>query len=130
MRPLKILLVDDHDDTLRMLHRLLSSEGHDVRTAVSVRQATEAARDGGRLDVLVSDVGLPDGTAADVLGAVRPLHPHLPAIAVTGHGDDDTVEQSRLAGFGRHLVKPVSFEHLLAAIQEAAQSAGPLAAAG
>jgi two-component system CheB/CheR fusion protein len=120
MKSMKILLVDDHNDTLRVMDRLLSLHGHRVRTAVTVRQAMEIAADAAPFDLLVSDIGLPDGTGMDLLGALRPMHPPFAAIALTGHGDEDDVAQCRRAGFEQHLLKPVSLDALLGAIDAAA----------
>jgi two-component system CheB/CheR fusion protein len=129
MRTVRILLVDDHNDTLRVLDRLLTLHGHEVRTAVTVQQAIQIAGGGAPFDLLVSDVGLPDGTGMDLLDALRPMHPPLAAIALTGYGEEEDVMRCRQAGFGRHLLKPVSLEALLGAIDSvvppvAARAAG------
>ena len=66
-RTFRILLVDDDKDTLRVLSRVLRASGHDVTTAEDVASAMEAAR-AKPFDLLVSDLGLPDGSGLDLMG--------------------------------------------------------------
>lgn len=109
---LRILVVEDHEDTAMSLRLLLNAEGHDVRIAGSIAQALAAAGDFS-FDVLMSDIGLPDGRGTDLLRQIRD-QTALPftAIAMTGFGMEDDLEQSRQAGFDAHLTKPVEFSVL------------------
>jgi hypothetical protein len=113
---LRVLLVEDHDDTRRLLSRLLRSCGHHVTSAGCVQAALEAARRG-TFDIVVSDIGLPDGTGLDVVRGLRDLTT-AKAIALSGFGMEEDLRQSREAGFVAHLVKPVSFDLLRATIDE------------
>jgi PAS domain S-box-containing protein len=107
---LSILLVEDHEDTLRVVARLLGRLGHSVRAARGVAEALDlAARE--RFDLLVSDIGLPDGSGLDVMRAVRGRH-GLRGIALSGFGREADIRRSREAGFEDHLVKPVDFQAL------------------
>jgi PAS domain S-box-containing protein len=109
-----VLLVEDHADSAEALCMLLEGQGYRVRIATSIAAAVLSARDG--CDVLVSDLQLPDGSGHALLQRLpRPL----PAIAVSGYGAPEDVQRSREAGFIEHLVKPVSGERLLAAIERA-----------
>src|SRR5438874_11965190 len=63
---LRILVVEDHEDTLRVMVRLLELAGHSVRTAGGVGEALEAAS-GEAFDLIISDVGLPEGRGLDVM---------------------------------------------------------------
>ncbi len=80
---LRILVVDDHADTLDVLRRLLTWDGHHVITAQSYRSALDAAKTT-QFDVLVSDVGLPDGSGWNLLQSLKTIRPELPAIALSG----------------------------------------------
>ncbi|HWB53815.1 MAG TPA: ATP-binding protein, partial [Tepidisphaeraceae bacterium] len=114
-RSLKILLVDDHADTARIMAHLLRRQGHDVRVAMSVREAVKLA--GERFDVLVSDIGLPDGSGLDVMQAIAAHYPTA-GIALSGFGSSEDIERSKAAGFYEHLTKPVDFPLLLSAINQ------------
>ncbi|HWE35455.1 MAG TPA: PAS domain S-box protein [Isosphaeraceae bacterium] len=113
--PLRILLVEDNEDSLHVLSRLLRSRGHDVATADSVASAVEAAASNS-FDLLISDLGLPDGTGLDVLRGVRD-HTDCPAIALSGYGMESDIQRSLEAGFAAHLVKPLEMDQLEAAIR-------------
>lgn len=113
---LRVLLVEDHADTAETLRRLLTWQGYEVRTAASVAQAVEVAGDY-VFDILVSDIGLPDGRGTDLLDRLqREAGQPIPAIAMSGFGMEDDLERSRLAGFAEHLTKPVEFPVLQQAI--------------
>ena len=117
-RPLRILLVEDHPDTLHVLTKLLKKWGHTVTTAASVKMAQELA-DGQEFDLLISDLGLPDGSGMDVMRHVKE-HSGIPGIALSGYGADEDIRQSRAAGFANHLVKPVNIATLRPAIRQCA----------
>jgi PAS domain S-box-containing protein len=122
----RLLLVEDHLDTARVLARLLRGNGHDVETAGSLREARVAFASG-RFDFLVSDVGLPDGSGVDLIREIRERYgPTLPAVALSGFGMEDDIARCRQAGFDDHLTKPVNLQKLEATIQRvaAASSAG------
>ncbi len=107
---LQILLVEDHVDTAQLLRRLLKSLGYDVQTAGTVAEALSAT-ESRTFDLVISDLGLPDGTGYDLIrriGARRPTK----AIALSGYGMEEDVQLGREAGFAAHLTKPVNFEQL------------------
>lgn len=115
-RARKILLVDDHPDTLKVLTRVLSRWGYRVTQAHDVRHALECAEKE-RFDVLVSDIGLPDGSGTEIM---RKLHETYgtPGIALSGYGTESDIRQSMEAGFEDHLIKPVSLGLLRKSLQK------------
>jgi two-component system CheB/CheR fusion protein len=119
-RRLQILLVEDNRDTIRVMERVLRGLGHQVRAAGSVHEALDAARSG-QFDLLVSDIGLPDGSGWELLRRLRedPAARPLPAIALSGFGAVDDLRQSREAGFADHLVKPINVRRLQEAVARA-----------
>ena len=127
--PLRLLLVEDHEPTLAVLKRLLVRAGHEVVTAVSVLSALAAA-EAGQFDVVISDLGLPDGTGLEVIGKLRALQPRLRGIALSGYGMDHDLQRSLEAGFAIHLVKPVDFTQLQRALREVARERDDLPARG
>jgi PAS domain S-box-containing protein len=114
-RPLTVLLVEDHEPTLNVLLKLLRQMGHRATGVSSVASATAAAaRDG--FDLIISDLGLPDGSGLDVIRRLRDKYAGR-AIALTGYGMDADVAATRAAGFVEHLTKPVDLNQLDAAIR-------------
>jgi CheY-like chemotaxis protein len=120
VRSLRILLVDDHIDTCAALGKLLLGRGHHIVTAHDVQSAMEAARRDS-FDLLISDVGLPDGTGMELMETLRNTRP-VRGIAISGFGMDGDLKRSMEAGFSAHLTKPISFEKLEEAIARAMES--------
>jgi CheY-like chemotaxis protein len=117
----KVLLVEDHADTVRILARLLRGSGYDVKTAHSVASALQLA-DTEPFDVLVSDIGLPDATGYELMAQIKDRY-GIKGIALSGYGMEDDVRRSREAGFAEHVIKPINIEHLQAVINRVTQAA-------
>jgi CheY-like chemotaxis protein len=113
-----VLLVDDHDESLVVLAKLLRRCSYEVAIARTYAEAIEAARRQ-KFDLIISDVGLPDRSGLELMQDVCTLYP-VKGIALSGFTDDQDVRASHVAGFARHLNKPVMFTSLLEAIQEVA----------
>jgi CheY-like chemotaxis protein len=98
------------------MERLLRQIGHRVTGVTSVASArAAAARDA--FDLIISDLGLPDGSGLDVMRDLRDRYASR-AIALTGYGMESDVAASRDAGFTAHLTKPVDFTALDDAIRQ------------
>jgi PAS domain S-box-containing protein len=106
-----VLLVEDHPDTLRIMAKLLRGMGYHVTVASSVKEALRVA-EGRDFAVLVSDIGLPDGSGLDIVRQLKVGRSGLKAIAVSGFGQPEDLARSREAGFSEHLIKPVNFQRL------------------
>ena len=119
-KSMRILLVEDHEDTNRSLTNLLRRRGYQVQSADSVSSALECAANGS-FDLLISDIGLPDGTGIELMERLGTEH-SLAGIALTGFGMEDDIRRSRDVGFSEHLVKPVDLNKLDAVIQKLALS--------
>jgi signal transduction histidine kinase len=111
----RILLVEDHQDTAVVLSRALKRKGFDVSTAHMVATATELFETH-EFDLVISDIGLPDGNGIDLLTKLNPIR-RVPAIALSGYGMDHDLEKSRAAGFVEHLTKPVNWDSLCESIE-------------
>lgn len=122
LRALRILLVEDHADTARMMTRLLQAEGHTVTSAPDVAAGVSAALTGD-FHVLMSDLSLPDGTGYDLMRRITAAGKHLRGIAVSGHGSPADVQRSLEAGFIEHITKPVHFDALQQALLRVAAGA-------
>jgi signal transduction histidine kinase len=112
---LRLLIVEDHVDTARILGRLLRAEGYSVQTANTVAEALDLAAKH-EFDVVVSDVGLPDATGYELIQQLKSQYA-VEGIAMSGYGMEDDLRKSRAAGFSEHLVKPVDASRLAQAIQ-------------
>jgi two-component system, chemotaxis family, CheB/CheR fusion protein len=119
--PLHILLVEDHQDTAEAMAELLRAVGHRVETAGSVAQALSvAAASEGGFDLVVSDLGLPDGNGLELMRELSARY-GWKGIALSGYGMEEDVRQSLEAGFQAHLTKPINVQALQAAIRQACQ---------
>ncbi len=106
----RVLLVEDHADTRKVMARLLESFGCKATQAASVAEALAAA-ELDEFDVLLSDIGLPDGTGGQIMMQLKRKMP-IKGIAVSGFGQDEDLQRSRDAGFETHLIKPVNLQML------------------
>jgi DNA-binding response OmpR family regulator len=121
---LRILLIEDHDDSRVALQRLLEAEGHMVVPTNCIEAARRVAGSS-HCDLVIGDIDLPDGdgcqlmrTLAETLG--------MRCIAVSGHADDEHEQRVAKAGIGIRLSKPIQVQKLLAAIADCrSRNCGP-----
>jgi signal transduction histidine kinase len=112
----RILLVEDHADTLKVMRRLLETSGYFVVPAGTVADAVQAAK-AQTFDLLISDIGLPDGSGLDLVRQIRQHQTNLQAVALTGFGMERDIQGSQRAGFVAHLTKPVDLAQLKSVIK-------------
>jgi len=113
----RVLLVEDHADTATVTAALLESFGHHVTTAGCVRDALDEC-ERQAFDLIVSDLGLPDGSGFELLRSLSTKRP-IRAIALSGYGMESDVRKSLEAGFTEHLTKPISADLLETAVSRA-----------
>jgi CheY-like chemotaxis protein len=99
--------------------RLLRGLGHEVATAGSIAEAFEQEQ-AGEFGLIVSDIGLPDGSGLELMRRVVARRGRVPAIALTGYGMEEDIHRSREAGFTAHMTKPIDFAKLEAMIRQVA----------
>lgn len=109
-RPLRILLVEDHPDTAQSLGAILERRGYVVKIAANVAGGLKLAA-AQSFDLLISDIGLPDGTGYDLMKQIRTNY-SMPGIALSGYGMDEDVRKCDEAGFSGHLIKPIEISRL------------------
>ncbi|MBV9274211.1 MAG: response regulator [Verrucomicrobia bacterium] len=114
----QILLVDDHNDTAEALRNYLGRAGYDVTVAASIEVACQCVEQQ-CFDLLLCDIGLPDGRGDELLLKLRRAGYEFPAIALSGFGAETDVARSRAAGFHTHLTKPFSPQQLKRTVEEA-----------
>ncbi len=127
--PRCVLVVEDHDPSRIALARLLASRKLEVWQAASAQAARDLA-EAHRFDLVISDLGLPDGSGRDLMKELRVRH-GCRGIALSGYGSATDVAESEAAGFLAHLIKPVQaqdLDRILAAVQSPAGESAASAA--
>lgn len=119
---LQILLVEDHHDSAVALSSLLRSSGHAVQIAETIRSAKQLFNHQ-RFDLLLCDLGLPDGDGCNLLRDLQQNGP-VRAIAITGFGMAEDIERSKAAGFLRHITKPLVVSQLQDLLTELSRTLG------
>ena len=112
------LLVEDDPDGCDLMQMMLRRFGAEVTAVSTAAAALESVRER-RPDVLVSDIGLPDGDGFQLLKRVRESNQDLPAVAVTAYASRQDVAKALAAGFQAHVAKPVEPAQLKAAVAHA-----------
>jgi signal transduction histidine kinase/CheY-like chemotaxis protein len=119
LEPLRVLVVDDDEDSREFLTCALAQRGATVASATGAAEALRQI-ESFRPDVLVSDIAMPDADGYTLMRRVRELPPELggaiPAVALTAHARKDAWEHARAAGFQLLEAKPVDLDHLTASI--------------
>ena len=128
LRVVNILLVEDHQDTRNVLSTLLQHSGHKVIVAANYGEALRLlVRIRIPADVLLCDLGLPDGDGLDLVGKAKILRPRMKTIAVTARASESDKELGRTAGFDHYVTKPLDYPHLRTLLAEPAPAPAPLA---
>ncbi|MFL6194804.1 MAG: ATP-binding protein, partial [Thermoanaerobaculia bacterium] len=116
---LRLLVVDDHQDTCDATALMLSRFGAQVATANSVPEALESI-DRAIPDVLIADLGMPGEDGYELIRHVRSRPPwrggSLPAVALTAYARPEDRERSFAAGYQMHLSKPADADEIVAAV--------------
>ena len=116
--PLRILLVEDHCDTAKVSAATASAclAGHrQIPPAMSPPRCGKATGPDA-FDLVISDLGLPDGTGFDFMRELRRRGSKIPGIALSGYGQEEDVRRSLEAGFAVHLTKPTNPDRLVETI--------------
>ena len=119
---MRILVVDDHNDTRAVLRILLERCGCQTVTAKNLREARIRLEEM-RFEVLIADLNLPDGDGLELVREAKELQP-LKAIAVTGRTSEEERAIGVKAGFDYYLTKPIDFRQLREAIRSQAKPVG------
>ena len=112
--------MDDHADTRAVLSRLLNKFGHQTVAADSAKDALKFLESDDQFDVLISDIGLPDGNGYDLVREAK-RRQQLRAVALSGFGTETDVQRSLDAGFDYHITKPVDISGLRSLLQNLAK---------
>jgi CheY-like chemotaxis protein len=124
---MRILVVEDHEATRQVLTRLLTHWGFDVASAESLESGLNCL-DGEPIDVILSDIALPDGTGYALVSEARRRGKEVLAIALSGYSYPSEVQVSKLTGFDHHLSKPCDCQQLRSLLQDRIDRKGSVAA--
>src|SRR6476660_6943477 len=122
MRSLSVFLVENHEDTVRYMRLYLEQLGYQVSVAADMATALREIPES-CCDVLISDIGLPDGDGWQLMEKLGDRRPPF-AIAMSGYGTVNDRERSRAAGYDHHLVKPFAPDALMVLLREASRLKG------
>jgi signal transduction histidine kinase/ActR/RegA family two-component response regulator len=116
------LIVDDSEDTIRMLEQLLKLSGANVISATNGADALRLASQK-EFDVILSDISMPGMDGFEFLQRLRQIdgQQHVPVIAITGFGRSDDIQRARTAGFYSHLTKPLNIQALAEVLDQLAR---------
>ena len=112
---MRILVVEDHQDTRRTLKRCLARSGHEVTVAEDVHSGIDHLKNE-RFDVIVSDIALPDGTGYELMSEARRRGVDALGIAFSAYNFPSDVKEPKLTGFDYHLQKPSDCGRLFSVI--------------
>lgn len=121
-RGARLLLVEDHEPTRGPLTRLLARRGYDV-VAVDTVAAAQREAAAQSFDLVLSDIGLPDGDGFTLMRELRDRY-GLKGIALTGYGADTDLIRSDEAGFVDHLTKPIAVSSLDRSLEKVIGASG------
>ena len=121
---MRVLVVEDHAETRKVLSGLLTRWGYDVSAADSLQTGLNRLNSQPPVDVLVSDIALPDGTGYALVSEARRAGKRILAIALSGYAYPSDVQIAKLTGFDHHLTKPCDCSYLRSILQDRARRAG------
>jgi CheY-like chemotaxis protein len=117
----KALVVEDHEDLRELMCAVLEVAGMTVLSAPSASEALDVLR-ATRVDIIVSDIGMPEEDGYDFIRRVRSSREQaiagIPAIAVTAYASAEDRARAMLAGFNVHVTKPYDVEELITAVRK------------
>jgi PAS domain S-box-containing protein len=119
---IRVLVVDDDEDTLELLSAALKQRSAAVTAVSSAAEAIKAIKDA-RPDVLISDIAMPGEDGYQLIRNViaLDLKPRLPAIAITAYAKDEDKENALAAGYHSYLSKPIELGEFISTVADAAR---------
>ena len=102
---LRILFVEDHEDTRYVLTRLLRHFGYQVDSVATCESALAALNDS-KFQILLCDIGLPDGDGCNLVNQAKHKQPNLLAVALTARAESEEIKRGKVAGFDHYVIKP------------------------
>jgi CheY-like chemotaxis protein len=113
----RVLLVEDDEDTRELFALVLGEAGAEVRSALDATEAMRIVLQWAPT-IVVSDLVMPTTDGLALLREIRSVHRHIPAIAVTAMGRTKDRDAALAAGFGAHVTKPLEPQALVAIVRQ------------
>jgi CheY-like chemotaxis protein len=107
---MRVLLVEDHNESREVLARLMRHWGFEVTTADTLAGAVESL--GANFDAIISDISLPDGSGYALVSEAKRKNRETLAIALSGYSSPIDIQIGKLAGFDHHLTKPFDCDEI------------------
>lgn len=107
---MRVLLVEDHEESREVLARLMRHWGFEVMTAETLAAAVNLLTV--QYDAIISDIALPDGSGYAFISEAKRLQEDVLAIALSGYGSPMDIQIGKMAGFDHHLTKPFDCEQI------------------
>ena len=117
--PATILVIEDNDGTRRLLTMLLEDEGYQVISYQTAEEALNYIASRPPLEVVISDLRLPDGSGLQVLWALRKISPDSAFMLITGYASIETAVEAINEGAFTYHVKPLDIEALKVSVRNA-----------
>ena len=121
----RILVVDDEPQVIETIRQILMLTGFHVETAENGKQAIERVRTGPELDLVITDMKMPEMDGLELLKLIRQVRESLPVIILTGHGTLENALDSVEQGAWDYVLKPFRVEKLRAAVLRAISNGRP-----
>ena len=123
----RVLVTDDEESNLKILHRILSRAGFDVLIAPSGPEALDALRDQGPVDLLLTDLRMPGMDGLELLKAAQTIAPETEVIVMTAYGTVEVAVEAMQQGAYDFITKPLEKRALLKTVRKALEKANLLA---
>jgi DNA-binding NtrC family response regulator len=123
----KVLIVEDDNAMAQMCAKLIRRRGHTVVIASSAQDALAMVREAGDIDVVISDIQMPEMTGMQLLARLRDLDETLPVILITGYAHLSGPSQALALGATDYIMKPFEPETLIGSLERATRSRHKLA---
>jgi CheY-like chemotaxis protein len=120
--PLRVLIVDDEAEALGTLAEMLEAQGHRVTSATSGHEALAHLERGAAIDLVLTDLGMPEMNGLEMASALRRRWPGIPVVLVTGWGECPPVAAEAAPPVDLVIAKPVTLDTLADALARVAPS--------
>lgn len=114
-----ILVVDDEQNIRRVLEAVLSREGHTVLTAENGKRGLEILSQDSSIDVLITDLIMPDMNGVELLASAREINPNIPVLMITAHGTIKSAVDAMKLGALDYITKPFDLDEIKIVVRNA-----------